>query len=160
MSPRPGRRSLLLVVSAAVAASVIAGFLALGTPQDERRRRLDEVRVDDLRALSSAVAAHFDRTGALPGTLAALDLRARKPDALADPAGRGPYGYAALDDSSFEICATFDEESPVDPARLAYDPWFHGAGLECFRFRIGRVAAPDARRELVPLREAKPAPPR
>ena len=160
MSGRPGRRSLLLVVSAAVVLAVVAGFLALGTPQDERRRRLDEVRVDDLRALSSAVAAHFDRTGALPATLAALHLPARKPDALADPAGRGPYGYAALDDSSFELCATFDEESRVDPARFAYDPWFHGAGPECFRFRIGRDVAPGQRRELVPLREAAPSAPR
>ncbi len=159
MSPRPGRRSLLLAVSTAVLLAVIAGFLALGTPQDERRRRLDEVRVDDLRALSSALAAHFDRTGALPTTLAALDLRARKPSASFDPAGRGAFGYAALDDSSFQVCATFDEESRVDPARFAYDPWFHGAGPECFRFRVGRVVAPDARRELVPLREAEPAPP-
>ncbi|MEO6462132.1 MAG: hypothetical protein ABIP29_03570 [Candidatus Eisenbacteria bacterium] len=160
MSPRPGRGALLLLVTAAVAVAMVAGFLALGSPQDERRRRLDEVRVHDLMALRSAVAGHFERTGTLPPALAALDPRPSKPSATDDPAGRGPYGYAVLTDSSFQLCATFDEASRAEAGRFAYDPWFHAAGPQCYRFRIGRVDGREPRLDLLPLREDEPGPPR
>ena len=160
MSVRPGRRALLVVVSAVVAAAVVAGFLVLGSPRDERGRRLDEVRVSDLMGLRSAVAGHFDRTGRLPASLAALDPGVPKPYATADPAGGGPYGYAVVDDSTFELCATFDHEREAEEARFTYDPWFHGPGRQCYRFRIGRVDGREPRRDLLPLREDEPAPPR
>lgn len=159
MSPRPGRGALLLAVSAAVAIAVVAGFLALGSPQEERRRRLDDVRVDDLRALGNAVAESFDRTGALPATLAALEPVAPRTFPLGDPATGVPYEYAAIDDSSFRLCATFDHATEAEAARFAYLPWAHQAGRQCYRFRIGRLTTPGERGELAPLPEAVPVAP-
>jgi hypothetical protein len=44
-----------------------------------------------------------------------------------------PYGYRVLDDKSYELCATFDRESP----REARNRWAHGAGMRCFTLRAG-----------------------
>jgi hypothetical protein len=147
-------------VSALVAVSVVAGFLALGSPQEERRRRLDEVRVTDLMGLRNEVAGHFDRTGRLPASLSAIERPAPRARALVDPATAEPYEYVAIDDSSFRLCATFDHETEAEAARFAYLPWAHRAGRQCYRFRIGRLAGPDPGRELVPLPEDAPVPPR
>ena len=164
MSPRPGRRALLLVVSTAVAIAVVAGFLALGSPQDERRRRLDDVRASDLRALANAVAEHFELTGALPASIALLEPRTPRVRAFADPATGAPYEYAALGDSSFRLCATFDHateaEAKAEAARFPDVPWAHRAGRHCYRFRIGHLAVPDHGREFVPVPEDASAPPR
>ena len=151
-----GRALLLLLVTVAVVVAVVFGLLALGSPQDERRRKLDDVRQSDLMALRAAVADHFERTGALPASLAALEA----PSPLVDPAA-APYEYEVLDDSTFRLCATFDYATEGDPARFQFDPWAHRAGRQCYRFRIGRVTAtPELRRELVPLAEDEPAPTR
>ena len=146
-----GRALLLLLVTVAVVVAVVFGLLALGSPQDERRRKLDDVRQANLQVLRGAVADHFHRTGALPATLAVLEA----PYPLVDPAA-APYEYAVLDDSTFRLCATFDYPTEDEPARFEFDPWAHRAGRQCYRFRIGRVMTPELRRELVPLAEDEP----
>ena len=129
-----GRTILLLAVSAVVAIAVVVGFLALGTPATERERRLDDTRLEDLRALSSRVVGHHRRTGSLPATLAAVVLP--RGSVVVDPARGDPYEYEVVDDSTFRLCATFDHPTEDDPARMAYDAWAHGAGRTCYRFRI------------------------
>jgi len=150
-----GRALLLLVVTVAVVVAVVFGLLALGSPQDERRRKLDDTRQANLLTLSAAVSAHFDRTGALPASLE--ELKALFP--IVDPAA-APYEYEVLDDSTFRLCATFDYPTEGDPARFEYDPWVHRAGRQCYRFRIGRMILSEFPRNLVPLAEDEPAPTR
>jgi hypothetical protein len=143
-------------VTVAVTVAVVAGLRVLGSPEDERRRKLDDVRQSDLMALRGAVAEHFDRTGRLPRSLEALETRDDREVALADPGGAPPYEYEVLGDSTFRLCATFDYETEVDEARFAYDPWAHRAGRQCYRFRIGRVGM--ERRNLVPVAEQETGP--
>ena len=131
-----GRTILLLAVSAVVAIAVVVGFLALGTPATERERRLDDTRLEDLRALRSRVAGHFRRTGVLPTRLGAMDTIRPGGAGLLDPASHDAYGYEVVDDSTFRLCATFDHPTEDEPARIAYDAWAHGAGPTCYRFRI------------------------
>ena len=131
-----GRTILLLAVSAVVAVAVVAGFLALGTPGTERERRLDDTRLEDLRAVRSRVVGHFRRTGVLPPTLAAVDSLLPRGSVLVDPARGDPYEYEVVDDSTFRLCATFDHPTEDEPARMAYDAWAHGSGRTCYRFRI------------------------
>ena len=163
MSPdAPGGRGLLLgIVSVVVAIAVVAGFLALGTPRSERGRRLDDARLEDLRAASARVSGHFARTGALPSSLAEADAALPGATPLADPETRAPYAYEVLGDSTFRLCATFDHPTEDDRARMAYDPWAHAAGRSCFRFRVGRgTATPDVPVALEPLPELAPEAPR
>ena len=149
------RRGLLLIgASAVVAVAVVAGFLALGTPRDERKRRLDEARVEDLMAIRSAVIEHYDQTGSLPRSLDVLPRRGPKPVGLVDPESGEPYEYKVDDDSTFFLCATFDYASEENtPGRPTFDPWVHGEGYDCYLFRLGRVT----RRDLDPVRRDEPA---
>ena len=153
MSGRSVRGPLFALVSAAIAAAVVAGFLALGNPESERERKLDAVRVDALRELNQAVWNHHRHSGALPPSLAALHPRGGRPQPASDPVRHETYGYAVLDDSTFELCATFDHPSEPDPARPVYDPWAHGAGRRCYRFRVGVPGDVD------PILEGAPAAP-
>jgi hypothetical protein len=158
MSRGAGRGALLVAVSVAVGLAVAAGLFLLGSPVEERERKLDEARLADLRVLRDAVADHFDRTGTLPASLAALASPDRHPLPLQEPGGRGLYEYEALGDRSFRLCATFDHVSEAEAARPDFDPWTHRAGRQCYRFDLGRVATPERGRELLPLAEDEPAP--
>ena len=140
-------------MAVAVAVAVVAGLLVAGDPSEERERKLDEVRVDALRGLRSAIDDYRRRNGTLPHDLAGLTPPGGPPVLAHDPVRGETYGYAVIDDSTFEVCATFDQASEVDPARMAYDPWAHGAGRRCYRFRI----RPDGD---APILEGEPAAPR
>lgn len=153
MSRRSVRGPLLALVSVAIAAALVAGFLAAGKPHTERERKLDAVRVDALRGLSQAVWNHRLRNGALPPSLGALTPPGGRPYPATDPVRLETYGYAALDDSTYELCATFDQPSELDPARTVHDPWAHSAGRRCFRFHVERHGAGD------PFLESEPAGP-
>ena len=55
-----------------------------------------------------------------------------------DPETAQSYRYEVIDSVAYRLCATFafastDEENP----RAYYDKdWAHGAGSQCFRFRV------------------------
>ena len=137
-----GGRVLFVVVIAVVVAAVVAGFLALGTPQDERERRLDQVRVADLEALRSAIVAHCRREGALPDSLEQLARRSPLPVRMTDPVGGRLYGYGVIDSTTYRLCAVFDFPTPEEgDARFASRSWAHGAGRQCFRLRVTRPAS-------------------
>ena len=156
---KSGRGALLLVVSAVVALVVVAGFLALGTPRSERGRRLDDARLEDLRNLRFHIKRHFEIAKALPPSLEALPPKGRGGPTLADPETGAPYGYEVVDDSTFRLCAQFDHPTETDPARMAYDPWAHGAGRQCYRVRIGHVGPEGISPQLEPIPELEPAAP-
>jgi hypothetical protein len=140
VSARSGRTALAVVVSTVVAIAVAWGMWLVGTPAEERDRRLDERRLEDLRTLRQLVHAHHEATGRLPlGLEDLVDARGRPVERIDDPAGRGAYDYEAVDSTSFRLCATFDFATPDEPARNRLDPWAHGAGRQCFRFRLGQV---------------------
>jgi hypothetical protein len=64
-----GRQMLAGIVSLVVLAAIVAGMVMLGSPSDERARRLDERRVSDLAGIRNAVNFFSDRNGRLPASL-------------------------------------------------------------------------------------------
>lgn len=153
MTPGPGRRGLLVAVSVVVAGAVAAGLLVLGAPETERRRRIDDVRIQDLVALRGAVGESFARDGRLPASLA--ELAARSPYALRinEPGESRPYGYEAIDDSTFRLCATFDGATKDQAPNFGSADWPHRAGRQCYRCRIGETEGPGPRGRSVPIVE-------
>ena len=121
-----------------VLAGVIAGLLAIGSPQEIRLRRLDEARVGDLVALSQAILSYRSSHSALPQSLSALagsaegDRGYLRP-VLIDPEGR-PYEYAGKGGSVYELCAIFDRtianEAEIGRAESIFAR--HGEGRQCF----------------------------
>jgi hypothetical protein len=115
----------------AVLAVVIVGVLLLDSPAQERLRRLDERRVDDLRSISAELDFYWTREGTLPSSLEEL---ANEPGVfleLFDPESDQPYEYRVLSDNTYELCAQFSRNTTEERDRYR-DYWSHEAGRQCF----------------------------
>jgi hypothetical protein len=134
------RRSIAAFAIATVCVTIGVGLFLLGSPGDERLRRLDERRVNDLRALWSAAYAYWARHARLPGSLDELARETPYRLTLADPETGQQYEYRVLGSNAFELCATFRTESdpdhvprePVAPKELGPAFWAHRPGRRCF----------------------------
>lgn len=129
-----GRQALAGVVSVVVFAAVIAGIVILGSPSEERARRLDQRRVSELRGIRSAVDFFYVDKGRLP---ASLDELATQPGVRvsADPVTNEAYRYRPLGGDAFELCATFERASELQPGS-GVDIWQHPAGAHCFTLKV------------------------
>jgi len=136
---------IVIIVSAIVLAAVVVGVVLLDSPAQERLRRLDERRVDDLHRLAYGVDIYWTREGHLPASLAELSEAERIVRDLADPATGQPYGYRMLGEVTFELCAVFARDSGTDGRDIDIPDrsfWLHGPGRQCFEIEaqdVGRV---------------------
>jgi MFS family permease len=131
-----------VAVSAVVlaAASVVAGFLVLGSPAEMRDLRLDAQRVSDLQTIQYQVVDEYQRTGTIPADLASLADSFSGFIVPVDPEAGGAYEYARTGALSFELCAEFAGASPVRGHTTAggmassfhRESWDHEAGRTCF----------------------------
>lgn len=154
LSPRPaaaGQRTNRLRPSLGVAGvllvvgSVALGFAMAGSPFSARLRRLDEKRVDDLRAIHRAIQQMTTKTDKntstvtvirpLPKTLDEVADYQKKREAgrrldLADPQTGERYGYTVTGDTTYQLCATF--KLARQHKRDLF--WNHPAGRHCYKF--------------------------
>ncbi|MGE0703554.1 MAG: hypothetical protein AB7F99_02770 [Vicinamibacterales bacterium] len=133
MTPLSLRQATMGVVIVAVISAVVAGILLLGSPADERMRRLDERRVNDLIALARATDVYWTRHDRLPESLDQLVQEPGSSVSEQDPGTGVPYEYAALDERTYEVCASFAQSATLVEHRLDGDFWTHGEGRQCFR---------------------------
>lgn len=136
-SIRAGAVTLVVVV-----AVIVLGFYYIDSPQTVREMRLDDEQVSDLSDIQWHIEAYFDEVGELP---VAVDDVYEGRDLPMAPEGRSDYQYRILDDTTYELCATFafatpetERYYPVKPmVEDGYDPnnynWEHDAGLKCFK---------------------------
>ena len=122
--------------TAIVAGAVIAAIL-LDPPGEQRRRKMDSRRVEDLMSIQRSVAEYWSRHRALPPDLAALG---REPGLLVpsnDPETGAAYAYEATGPRSYRLCAEFARSTSERPWIPAYlESWSHGAGRHCYDLRI------------------------
>ena len=133
-----GKRLLALVLTVVVAAAVVTGIVIIGSPMDERTRRLDTRRVQDLQQISQAVRVYHTRHQRTP---ASLDELSREPGLAIvprDPVSGQPYRYSSVDSDSYELCGTFDRDSDVRTPGF----WSHGAGTQCFTLNVKQTTTP------------------
>jgi hypothetical protein len=124
-------RIVALASGAAVIVAVAAGLWVVGSPGEQRLRRLDDRRVSDLRQIAYAVLGRWNERQSLPaGTADLADglYLARLP---ADPVTEAAYEYRVTSEREFELCAVFDRPARQDEAG---DFWYHEAGRHCFAF--------------------------
>lgn len=138
MSPTP-RTIIAGVAVAAVVATVSVALVLLGSPRQQRARRLDERRLEDLRGVSGAVDLHFTRAGRLPGSLDELPPELGPAPAARDPETGEPYRYEQIADDRYRLCADFARESPPERWGPQRDFWSHGAGPHCFELQAKRI---------------------
>lgn len=114
-----------LGLGALAAGLCLAALLSIGGPEAGRAERRDDVRRQDLYALSAAMSCTLRQSGGTPPeTLAPAPSCAAEPR-LADPFTGTPYRYEPLGPDSFRLCADFEA---LDPERAA--PVGHGIDSE------------------------------
>lgn len=131
-------------VAVVVLASIVAGFVLIGTPGDARALRFDQERRNDLQAINLEVAQYWQAKRTLPETLDALAESGLYFDVPTDPETNEAYGYSALSDETFELCATFSRSSdkldtgtrPVYSPERTWTNWDYEAGEYCFERTI------------------------
>jgi hypothetical protein len=128
-----GKRTLAIVLVFVVAAAVTTGIVIIGSPGEERTRRLDARRVEDLQAISSAIQVYHGRHQRLPESLGELSQERGLSVVPRDPVTGQSYGYRTLNANSYALCGAFDRESAdTRPA----DFWSHGGGTQCFALDV------------------------
>lgn len=141
--------SLALVIIAFVAA-----FFYVESPKTARARRLDQIVVNNISNLESAVNSYYDRYKKLPDSLEAV--RAEKdiyidPISLTDPETKEAIIYQKLNDKDFQFCAIFRTDSTKDnngrsSVVMTYPTYpgdkNHAAGYQCFKGSLWALVKP------------------
>lgn len=144
-------RLFAIISGAVILASIIYAFFLVGTPAQQRERRFDGQRVNDLNTLQYQVIDYWTRKNVLPSNLSELSSDITGFRAPMDPSSNLPYEYRATGILSFELCADFaasNKDGYIDPKNgsvarpvvevYPYYPdqyqqnWAHEAGRFCF----------------------------
>ena len=121
------------VVAVAVSAAIVAGIYLLGSPADERARRLDERRVEDLSGIARALDVYWTRNTSLPSSLETLRTETGTNITIADPATGASYEFRRVAGETYELCAAFEGESRDSDRAVDAGFWSHRAGRQCFQ---------------------------
>ena len=131
---------------AVVAAAVVYSLIRVGPPSEERERRLDERRIEDLRSTARAIDLHWTRHGSLPSALDRLSDTPVRDVTLNDSQSRESYEGRVQTASTFQLCGLFwTDWSPPSVDVL----WSHPKGRHCFDLEVREVqreSGPDAHR--------------
>ena len=128
---RSGRFALLALAGAALA--FCFGLGVAGTPSVQRHLEADNRRVQDLRAIATALSGMTT----LPQSL--KDVSVNRPSLrLTDPETNSPYQYAAKSPKEYELCATFAAADEAFGGRNGRAFWSHPKGRACFNFDTAR----------------------
>ncbi len=131
------RKLLAIATAAVVVTASVAGLYLAGSPAEARLLRLDERRIEDLRAISFSLAEYRRVRGRLPATLDSLPIAIGSAAQLRDPVTGRPYSYDVTGDSTYRLCATFARSSPVGRYARYEAAWVHRADHFCFALTAG-----------------------
>ena len=143
------KKVFVYAVIAIVAAAIVAGFFAAGSPRQERLRRFDDQRVSDLQAVQSQIIYYWQNKEKLPVRFQDLKDPISGFAPAKDPETGADYAYEVKGDLAFLLCANFNQASvqsqkPV-PLPMMYPypgggvetgNWDHPAGYYCFERTI------------------------
>jgi len=132
------------IASVLVVASVVAGFISVGSPFDERARKFDDQRVSDLSSIQYQIVNFYQKKGSLPETLADINDPLSSFMVPVDPVTKLSYEYKQLNQTSFEICATFslpsrnvqDGRTKIMVQEDKFQTFTHDSGRTCFSRNI------------------------
>ncbi len=150
------------LVSLIFLGALAAGFFIVGTPAQQRAKRFDQQRINDLQIIQSQLLNYWIQKEELPENLDVLSQDQLSGFVLPqDPETELNYRYNKLTAFSFELCADFKTDFKDYPAapynqkfynrkglvpgaaiRIPYqyaalmDIWEHGTGENCFERTI------------------------
>lgn len=123
--------------------SVVAGFILVGSPSEQRALRFDSLRESALSEIQNQIVSYWQAKNELPKDLSVLNDPLLPFFVPVDPETQLEYEYYIIkNDKTFELCATFSEASQSsnnDGVSVYYDQnskmdqsWKHEAGRTCF----------------------------
>ena len=130
-------RSVAIAVGVMVVATILSGFLIIGTPSQIRMYRFDDQKVSDLGSIQSEIVNYWQTEQKLPTTLADLDDSISGFTIPTDPQTGLSYQYQVLPSlhvagsatssaivalPTFELCANFNAVTQSDSPTIAYAP--------------------------------------
>ncbi len=131
------RKIWVIVAAVVILASIVWGFYVLGSPRTQRLYKYDEQKINDLMNLNSSVQSYYSQKNTLPNSI--QDLSALNYYYIQnDPQSGKPYEYQKTGNTSYKICAEFNEDSKQNNSPniymrpVGYTSWTHPAGHYCF----------------------------
>jgi hypothetical protein len=138
------------VAVVAALAAVVTGFLIIGSPGYQRKVAADRERENDLRNIAYDISYPGGQYGlvkpsassTLPLPKSLEDIRTSVPQTLIpqtsgagfpirDPKTHELYGYRIIDETHYELCATFETPRNEKTGERPFF-WNHPAGRACF----------------------------
>jgi hypothetical protein len=135
------------ITSIVLVGAIIAGFFIVGTPGEQRDKRYDAQRVQDLQSIQSQVFSFYSQKQQIPQSIAELETDVTGFVVPVDPETKQSYEYIVTGELTFDLCATFASEQKTDQTKPGvgfdsysiygpYGPidgnWDHAAGRVCF----------------------------
>jgi len=138
---------LAWVLSIVILASIILGFFIVGTPADQRNRKNDEKRIENLQIIQNQIINYWTQKEILPQNISELEDDISGFIVPKDPESELMYEYNIVDSLSFELCAIFKTSSkdfgitsekiiPVSIYDSFQQNWNHEAERTCFERTI------------------------
>lgn len=135
-------KTFAIVAMVIVLASVIGGFLIMGSPATQRKVVFDEQKITDMMGIQWQIISYWQRKQTLPTELGLLNDSLNNFRVPTDPQTNQPYGYRKTGNNSFELCADFNLDSATSNKTIPIAPfgdqnnWNHPAGRSCFNRTI------------------------
>lgn len=140
--------NLFTILSAAIViASIVYAFAIIGSPIQERLRRIDQQKINDLQNIQYQILSYWQKQSQVPKNISDLNDPIYSFTVPKDPEFRSgkinsDYSYKAIDTNSFELCAVFNTKSE-DNTDMKSQPyygeistdynWSHEIGNQCFK---------------------------
>jgi hypothetical protein len=119
--------------------AIVAGFALVGSPSEQRARRFDEQRVNELANIQSQVYYYWQSKGSLPPNLDALKNDVTGFVLPKDPENQAQYEYQIKGDKQFALCAVFNRPSLAGDSMYTYERYGYGGSNETWSHQAGHV---------------------
>ncbi|MFA6536983.1 MAG: DUF5671 domain-containing protein [Patescibacteria group bacterium] len=134
---------LAIIMSVVVLASIVWGFFIIGTPMQQRLRKMDDQRIADLQTIQMQIVDYWTRKQVLPEKLENLQDNISGFMLPKDPDTQESYEYVIVESLKFDLCVNFATSSSDIPARgknTMYESpygafqqnWEHEIGRTCY----------------------------
>lgn len=125
-----------LFSGAVILASIVWGFVVLGSPHTQRLYKYDQQKVNELMNINSEISNYYNTKGVLPRNLADITATAYF-IVVTDSQTKKPYEYEKTGETTYNLCAEFNkssnEKDKLNSTAYPYGmSWTHPAGRHCF----------------------------
>ena len=131
----PALRALAIGATLLVIVAVGYSMYLIGTPGEQRDRRLDDDRVWHLQNIARNIDTFLVLNGEMPSDLSELAGPRYHVESIADPDTGAAYEYRVTAERDYELCALFATDSADrrgDARPFSESVWEHGEGRMCF----------------------------